>query len=792
MKTMLIGWDAADWEVAMPFLRSGKMPALASLMNQGIHANLATLDPPISPMLWTSIATSKWPSEHGIHGFTEWHEGGVRAVRGTSVKVPFYWDYLEAAGIPSTTVGWWPSHPAPESRLGGVRISNLAASEEARWIHDGLKPTELQPLAALLLIKPEEVPASAIASFFPNQDLDSKDDVVRSVLKIVTHALNVQMFATLALEAAQEGHASIYFDALDHFMHLGMKYHPPKLANVSSEDFERYRYIVESAYRMHDTMLDCLLKHQENASIMLVSDHGFRSGQSRFVVLPDHAGAPALEHRHYGMFVLKTPSVKNPDTWSGLNLLDVAPMVLGLHGLQAPVDFRGTLPSQWYIPVEKPVPPALRASSEEQSMPKPSVEGALLETLVNLGYLDAINLKEEEGRLLENSYYLARSLRAEGRPLQAWQQLERLELGPQSPVRYLQLGASLLAESRQFEALSDLLQWLPKEGAGSVRSYYEQLVLLSRGGALELPASLRNPTPETLPSAEEVVLWGRLLLKAQRFEELEALLVGTEDRRPDVLNLWMSVHLNAKRWEAALEVGLESTEALFHQWRIHAAVAYCFEVLGMKEEAATARAVSARTSNAGAPTPLFIVSGPPRSGTSLAMQLLHAAGVEPVTDAVRGADQHNAAGYWEHEAIKNWSFDAQWLNEQRGKAVKIVYPLLRQAPLPEGKKVVVLMKREVQSVLQSQRKMAGAMGAPLQWDEPNRWQSEHEKHLMALAMDPHSEVVELSYEALLDAAENGIASEDLHRALEVLNKYCVKTVDISLIASVVRSQLRTF
>ena len=56
--SMLIGWDAADWNSMFPLLQQGKMPALAELLSAGVHANLATLDPPISPMLWTSIATS--------------------------------------------------------------------------------------------------------------------------------------------------------------------------------------------------------------------------------------------------------------------------------------------------------------------------------------------------------------------------------------------------------------------------------------------------------------------------------------------------------------------------------------------------------------------------------------------------------------------------------------------------------------------------------------------------------------------------------------------------------------
>ena len=109
------------------------------------------------------------------------------------------------------------------------------------------------------MLKPEDIPSEAVAQFFPNMSLDSTDDVVRSVLKITTHALNVQLLATFALDYGAGGHASIYFDALDHYKHLGMKYAPPQLEGVSGIDFQRYQHIVESAYRLHDLCLQVLL-----------------------------------------------------------------------------------------------------------------------------------------------------------------------------------------------------------------------------------------------------------------------------------------------------------------------------------------------------------------------------------------------------------------------------------------------------------------------------------------------------------------------------------------------------
>jgi predicted AlkP superfamily phosphohydrolase/phosphomutase len=70
-KVLLIGWDAADWKVIHELMDAGKMPTLQRMVNEGTMGNLRTLNPPLSPMLWTSIATGKRPYKHGIYGFTE-------------------------------------------------------------------------------------------------------------------------------------------------------------------------------------------------------------------------------------------------------------------------------------------------------------------------------------------------------------------------------------------------------------------------------------------------------------------------------------------------------------------------------------------------------------------------------------------------------------------------------------------------------------------------------------------------------------------------------------------------
>jgi hypothetical protein len=102
--------------------------------------------------------------------------------------------------------------------------------------------------------------------------------------------------------------------------------------------------------------------------------------------------------------------------------------------------------------------------------------------------------------------------------------------------------------------------------------------------------------------------------------------------------------------------------------------------------------------------PIIIVSGLPRSGTSMMMRMLEAAGIPVLTDAIRGADADNPNGYYEFERVKQLSRDQSWLATAPGKAVKMVYRLLYD--LPRGYQYqVIFMSRKMEEVLASQAVM---------------------------------------------------------------------------------------
>ncbi len=104
--------------------------------------------------------------------------------------------------------------------------------------------------------------------------------------------------------------------------------------------------------------------------------------------------------------------------------------------------------------------------------------------------------------------------------------------------------------------------------------------------------------------------------------------------------------------------------------------------------------------------PIIVVSGLPRSGTSMMMSMLQAGGLELVVDGERTADEDNPKGYFELERIKKIKTDSAWLQEAGGKVVKAISQLLLDLPTDGSYSFkIIFMRRNLDEVLKSQKKM---------------------------------------------------------------------------------------
>ena len=169
---------------------------------------------------------------------------------------------------------------------------------------------------------------------------------------------------------------------------------------------------------------------------------------------------------------------------------------------------------------------------------------------------------------------------------------------------------------------------------------------------------------------------------------------------------------------------------------------------------------------------IVVVSGLPRSGTSMMMKMLEAGGIPPLTDAVRTADVDNPQGYYEFERVKKLDKgDTAWLPAARGKAVKVISMLLKHLP-PDYAYRVIFMRRHLDEVLASQRQMLAHRNETGSQTSEAELARMFELHLQQvsgwLADQPNFAVIEIDYNNLLaDPAEQvGLVSRLLGDQLD--------------------------
>jgi hypothetical protein len=114
-----------------------------------------------------------------------------------------------------------------------------------------------------------------------------------------------------------------------------------------------------------------------------------------------------------------------------------------------------------------------------------------------------------------------------------------------------------------------------------------------------------------------------------------------------------------------------------------------------------------------------IVSGMPRSGTSLAMQMLGAGGMPLLVDERRPPDAHNPRGYFEYEPVKRLTVDSSWVKAVRGQAVKVIYRLLHHLPREISYRVL-FMERDPTEVFESQQVMLRSKNDPAALQDRDR------------------------------------------------------------------------
>ncbi len=541
-RVALVGWDAADWRVIHPLLDRGLLPNLQSLIQRGVIGRLATLSPPLSPVLWTSIATGKTGDQHGVLGFVEPDPvlGTLRPIASTARKTKALWNILSQSGLRSLVVNWFASHPAEP--IDGAVVSNVFRTAThppgAEWpvLPGAVHPASLQETLADLRVTPADLTGHDLLPFIPHlaridQNVDRRPLALATILaeNISTHAS-----ATWLMENQDWDLLAVYYDTIDHAGHLFMPYHPPRLAGTSAADFELYRHVIDGVYCFHDLMLGRLIELAvEDTAFLIVSDHGFESGALRPTQGLEMDVESAMEwHRPYGVMTLAGPGIRHDDLLFGANLLDIAPTVLTLLGLPPGEDMPGRVLAEAFHH-----PPALDRLSSWDGVPgecgmhpedgnQGSWEAAaVVEQLIALGYVEPRGedtVQQLQWARNQQKLTLARIHLAAGRFTAAIPLLEELvELRPEDRPCRLLLAQAYQESGRPEDCRAILDPLLQEDADRPVAHLLRGNLAIAEGDYARGLEHLTRAEADSRPLPEMRLALGRVYLSLKRWDDAE-------------------------------------------------------------------------------------------------------------------------------------------------------------------------------------------------------------------------------------------------------------------------------
>lgn len=405
-KVMLIGIDAAEWDVIGPLLDQGKLPNFARLRDEGASGKLRSLEPLTkSPIIWASIATGKVPMKHGVSDFFVKRRAAERArlreagdtdespTTSNLLRARPIWDILGSVGKRVGVVGWWTTWPAQP--VNGFLVSDYVQYAYGSWparASQRTYPDSLESLTAKERRSPESISWAELFQFVPPIDTTKatprQEQLTRDLKWIVAGDLT---FERIGLDLYRRYHPdffTVYFRGVDAVSHRYWDVDMPGIFNppLTDAEYEWLKNVIRNYYIFTDGILGRFLDEADkNTTVIVCSDHGFGGG-----------GKGIMAHKLDGVVLAKGPGVPKNGNITGATVLDITPTVLAEFGLPTAQDMDGR-------PIEDALPASLvkrlsrekrlktyetgRATPGNQQPIASPVDEELRERLRSLGYI---------------------------------------------------------------------------------------------------------------------------------------------------------------------------------------------------------------------------------------------------------------------------------------------------------------------------------------------------------------------------------------------------------------------
>ncbi len=453
-RLLVVGLGACDQAVVERLGAAGQLPHIAAVVAGGASGRLRPTRPQLRESVWATLATGCWANRHRV--LASWvprqDGGGVMPVGHASWQAPAFWEWLEAAGLPTLTLGWPGTAPATASPGTHVdaRFALPTGPDFAGWAlpRDVASPATLPAQLRPLRVHPTDIEGSMLLPFVPRlQEVDQyRDSRLVALAVALAEASTLHAAATALVEAPGWTVASVQYDWLEQV--------ESRFRDAESDG--PFAGVVDAAYAFADALLGRLLALAgPGTAVWLICPSGLRA-----------AGTDAAWRGH-GFHALRAAGVAPGSGVPASRPVDIAATLLARYGLAAPMDGR---------PLRDLVPEGATLRRLDPPARAPAAPDEHVATLTALGYSDApppAGAALIDGAEAAQRLALADALIAQGRLAEAEANIRaaRNRLPPENPNGLLGLALCLfqrgaLAEAR--EVGQTVRQQQPQGGWGDL------------------------------------------------------------------------------------------------------------------------------------------------------------------------------------------------------------------------------------------------------------------------------------------------------------------------------------
>ena len=359
-RVVLIGLDAATWTMIRPLMEKGDLPNLRSLVDRGWSGVLRSMEPTLSPAIWTTIASGRVPSEHGILGFlAPTADGQEVPVTSNLRRVETLWTIATRSGRSVDVIGWYVTWPTEAvngvmvaDRVGPQREDGLVGGTDSFTAeYPGVHPVSFLPTAMSLIVHADDFLSPRERAFHERYPVYPVDATRTAIAEHV-------------LEQHPADLSMIYLWGIDPMQHYFWKYHDPSSwigPPMDESEAALNGDLVADYYRDTDAFLGRILSRvRPTDTVIIVSDHG--AGP---ITKYDPKKGISGDHRIEGVIIAAGPPIRHGAAAEPPGILDVTPTVLHLLGLPAGRDMPGHVITDMLTPAWRAAHPERRIATWE-------------------------------------------------------------------------------------------------------------------------------------------------------------------------------------------------------------------------------------------------------------------------------------------------------------------------------------------------------------------------------------------------------------------------------------------